>query len=977
MIPGVRQASILQVSIAMPRIFISYRRDDSGEIAGRIHERLDSHFGQGTAFIDFDTIPPGVDFPQYLRDALSVCEVLLALMGKKWLSTRRNGKRRLDDPADFVRLEIESALQRNIPVIPILIGKVKMPGKSDLPAELADLAYRNARQVDPGRDFHNHVQRLVHELEDLLQTAPLAPALADAQTRTIPQLRAAPAPLKNKVIDLHPWPPTPAFQGRVEYLRLLDGAWADPHVNVFTLYAWGGAGKTALVGHWIAELARNNYGGAEAVYSYSFEGAAGDAFIEKGLRLFGDPSPTQGTPEEKGKRLAELVGRQRTLLWLDGFQAVQEQEGELGRIKSPALQSLVRTLAQHNTGLCVIGTQLPVADLRDWGETTAPTHELSRLDRQAGADLLKKLDVYGPRQELERAVEEFHGHALSLNLLGTWLRNALNGDIYRRGEFHYLGEGVDPRGHVRRMLEFHERFLAEKNKPALAVLRLVSLFSRPAKPEAIKALLTPPAITNLTDDLVGLREQKWNLLVSYLRELKLLSEPAEGADPKVRAILNAHALVREYFADRLAQEDQAAFAEGHARLSRFFRDFVKHHEPTSSEDMGPLYQAVIHGCQARVYDDVFDNVYWTRIKQGDRHFNTKILHAYSADMEVLQRFFANCWDSLHQPIKPLTQARLLYAVAFNLRALGRLDESLQPMRDCLNAYVEQQQWNEAAQVAGDLSLLHVTLGQLSEAIDPARAGVIYADRGGSAFDRVRALSNLTHALIQGGRTEEALEAFQQADGIVREDSLRTDAPAEQGRPTLQSYWFYDLFLDLGDYDKVRELVELPRSPRTPTGMPKLDKALESLALGRACMGQADQLERTASADPGRRAEVQARLEEALRHLTGALDAMNEANTNHHRPRVLLARAAVYCRLKRLPEAEADLTLAGSIAEYHDMQVHLTDTLIERTRLHLSSGNHQQARDTLRQARKRVDEMDYLRRRPEVEELARLLSAGEG
>ncbi|HUG90094.1 MAG TPA: protein kinase [Planctomycetaceae bacterium] len=153
----------------MPRIFISYRRDDSIDIAGRIYDRLEGEFGREAVFIDVDAIPPGVDFREHLTSAVGACDVLLAVIGDEWLEVRHEagllaGTRRLDDPADFVRIEIEAALTRGIRVIPVLVGQAKMPAPERLPAELAQLAFRNAAEVRSGRDFRGHVERLIKAL---------------------------------------------------------------------------------------------------------------------------------------------------------------------------------------------------------------------------------------------------------------------------------------------------------------------------------------------------------------------------------------------------------------------------------------------------------------------------------------------------------------------------------------------------------------------------------------------------------------------------------------------------------------------------------------------------------------------------------------------------------------------------------------------------------------------------------------------
>jgi len=150
----------------MPKIFISYRRQDSSGETTHIYEYLEKQFGRDQVFMDVDTIPPGVDFRKHLHAAVARCDVVLAVIGRDWLKRHGLfGKRRLDHPRDFVRIEIEAALQRDIRLIPVLVRDAAMPGPGDLPASIRDLAFRNAVQVRAGRDFRIDISRLIQALE--------------------------------------------------------------------------------------------------------------------------------------------------------------------------------------------------------------------------------------------------------------------------------------------------------------------------------------------------------------------------------------------------------------------------------------------------------------------------------------------------------------------------------------------------------------------------------------------------------------------------------------------------------------------------------------------------------------------------------------------------------------------------------------------------------------------------------------------
>lgn len=148
------------------QIFISYRRDDAAYVTGHINDLLRKEFGDEAVFTDVDNIALGVDFRAVLDQTVSQCQVLLAVIGAEWLTVAdQDGRSRLEDPADFVRIEIESALKRDIPVIPLLVSGAKMPAAEDLPDSLRGLAFRNGTQIRPAPDFNVDMARLIKNLQ--------------------------------------------------------------------------------------------------------------------------------------------------------------------------------------------------------------------------------------------------------------------------------------------------------------------------------------------------------------------------------------------------------------------------------------------------------------------------------------------------------------------------------------------------------------------------------------------------------------------------------------------------------------------------------------------------------------------------------------------------------------------------------------------------------------------------------------------
>ncbi len=149
-------------------IFVSYRREDSRAITGRISDRLTQHFGTHAVFRDVDSIPIGVDFRDRIRETIEKSDVLICIIGPGWLNARdEDDSRRLDKEEDFVRLEIEAALAQEIAVVPVLVDAAEMPAADELPESLAPLAYRNALFIPREPFFHAGVDKLVEEIEAL------------------------------------------------------------------------------------------------------------------------------------------------------------------------------------------------------------------------------------------------------------------------------------------------------------------------------------------------------------------------------------------------------------------------------------------------------------------------------------------------------------------------------------------------------------------------------------------------------------------------------------------------------------------------------------------------------------------------------------------------------------------------------------------------------------------------------------------
>ena len=143
-------------------------------MSGRIYDRLTAHYGEQSVFMDVDNIPFGTDFRSHIRETLQRSDILIAVIGPKWLGANADGNSRMQEKTDPVRVEIETALERKIPILPVLVDGAKMPESTELPIEFGSFAYLNAAEVATGRDFRSHMERLIGAIDQVTTGNPAA-----------------------------------------------------------------------------------------------------------------------------------------------------------------------------------------------------------------------------------------------------------------------------------------------------------------------------------------------------------------------------------------------------------------------------------------------------------------------------------------------------------------------------------------------------------------------------------------------------------------------------------------------------------------------------------------------------------------------------------------------------------------------------------------------------------------------------------
>ena len=739
--------------------------------------------------------------------------------------------------------------------------------------------------------------------------------------------------------------------GREAELQLLDDAWESTKTNIVSFVAWGGVGKTALVNHWLKRrMARDNYRGAERVSGWSFfsqgtseRAASADLFIDWALRWFGDSDPTSGNPWDKGERLARYIRRSRTLLILDGLEPLQHPPGpHEGCLKDAALQALLVELAAHQPGLCVISTRERIGDLVEFEDGTIIQHDLDHLSALGGAQILRSFGVKGDDHDLEETASELSGHAFSLTLLGSYLNEALGGDIQRRNEIEDLFADTRYGGAVQRMIAAYEKWLGEGIE--LAILRLLGLFDRPVDLASIIALREPPTIPDLTEPLQNLKGREWNQAVAKLRRIKLLAEPSLY-EP---GTIDAHPLLREYFKQELKRDRVEAWRAGNYRLYEHLKNTTKEF-PETVEEMLPLYAAVVHGCSAGIYEDALKNVYKHRIQRGDFFFNTSTLGAVGMALATLSGFFVEPWKLTVQPLEDMDKGYVLNDAGLHLSFMGRLQEAAQATKAAFEIAISKARWRHAAAAAGNLGATYLIIGDIQNAVYFAQQGVELADRSEGSLERASTRATLGNVLHHFGESESAGIVFREGEEIFRVIS--------PGLPLFYSaagFYYCDWLLSQGESEKVKA-----RAAQTflwaREGLGPLATALDHLSLGRVSLLELQQ------ANIGSN-------HQAVEHLQKAVELLRHVGMLRHLPPALLARAGLHRFTRDFESAEHDLQEVHRIATRSAMSLYLADYYLESSRLSLAQENEDTAREHLATAKEMITRMGYHRRDKEVAEL---------
>jgi tetratricopeptide (TPR) repeat protein len=487
--------------------------------------------------------------------------------------------------------------------------------------------------------------------------------------------------------------------------------------------------------------------------------------------------------------------------------------------------------------------------------------------------------------------------------------------------------------------------------------------------------------------------REWNLACSRLERAKLLTVNRSPAGSLLS--LDAHPLLREYFARELRTHQPAALRAAHRRLYKHLCATTKDVPQPTLEDLQPLYQAIAHGCHAGMQQKACDDVYYGRIQRGSEFYSARKLGAFGADLGAIACFFEQPCRRLSPTLSQADQAWLLNEVASRLRGVGRLTEALEPMRAALEVGAAMRQWKACAARAQNLSELELALGEVVNAVRDAEQSVTYADDSGDGFQRVVNRARLAYAQYQAGGRAKAEAGFRDAEAMQAKRQPQFPLCYSVG-----GFLYCEVLLAGAERAAWARLATVSRS-RDPAASGDgehgadvgaaiqscravfqraaqtlewaeqygslLSVALDHLSLGRAALYLAV-LESSS-------AEVAT----ASSHITAAVDGLRRASRQDYLALGLLTHAwlSFLTGPAGIESAQADLDEAWEIAERGPMPLVLADIHLHRARLSHgvtpylwaadADGRARGPRDNLAAARCLIEKYGHWRRKEELED----------
>jgi tetratricopeptide (TPR) repeat protein len=556
-------------------------------------------------------------------------------------------------------------------------------------------------------------------------------------------------------------PPEENFVGRVEMLKTITEWYNDPEVRIGALIGWGGVGKSALVRKWYESLEENKIQ-PDGIFWWGFYGHAYlDQFLNALLRYVShgqiDPDSIKDS-WQKTERIKEYIYKGTYLIILDGLEQMQkgEETGEgFGCMAHLECTDLLRFLSDTKAkGLCLITTRYPLTDIKNYEGTTYQNIEIDRLELEDARALFEKVGVKGDQKEKDKVIEEYKGHALSLTLLSGYLVQDFGGNIEKANQIPKFHSDKEAGGKAHRILLWYDKQLTLEQR---SFMKIFSLFRRAVYEEDFDGVFRAKMETKMNQALRNMSLFSFNRMKDNLCDRRLISK---GQDINYAT----HPLVKNYFESIFEEKDKKLC---HKRIYQFIGSYAPG-QPETLEQMQPLFEQVYHGCAARLYDEVLNNVYWTKICR-EKYFITHNLGAWNTNLSLISNFFpVGGFSKLPLVSDEGSQSLLLNEAGLGLMVTGRPKEAEGLLMRKTIMQIKNEDWLNVSIGFMSLSQLQFLTGEIQKGLKSSRKALEMAKKSGFGALVLASVDYMAYILHLLGENKEAEILFKRVDQSCRE-----------------------------------------------------------------------------------------------------------------------------------------------------------------------------------------------------------------
>jgi len=619
------------------------------------------------------------------------------------------------------------------------------------------------------------------------------------QLPTTPVDMTPPEQAQQKAQESHlPFPLTPIYQptkppelpewaGRADMLTKLDKDYADPTVHLTGLIGFGGEGKSSIAYRWVTKhLLSGEYDlpDADAVFWWSFyEERSIDKMLEAlTAYLYGEDQLQKiSGVAERVNHIGALVITNRIVLILDGLEVIQEESGDkYGTMSRPEMKDLLEMFTrQGHNSFCLVTSRVPLLDFLS--HTAYVQRDVTRLSVEDGRELLQNLELSGDDDALDRIVKDWEGHALTVSLVGTYLREQdKSADDYNMDIFPEVEAFEDelPRyRRVRRVLQRYDSALTDADK---AFLKIFSVFRLPVAETAFNKVFRLITSSNLNLPLIALHDEPFWALVQGLIDRRLIRK-TEGE----KTTYSAHPLVQVHYRRMLeADHRDDDTVPVHRTVASHYYNTADYKIPSklriqvglattpSLDDLKPYIEVVHHLCQAGAYDEAFD-VYQTNLYQGQSFVLTQKLGAYETAYKTWLIFFPDGNINVEPQVNnDRTKRFILNDVGLCLTILGLTRDAIAFMERKNAIALRMDDHHNAGAGYQNLAEIYLYLGELDsmkqsleQALEQAQLVVDERQRKQAKID-INCYLGLVYHLL--GNVTKSSEIYEQAEHLQRE-----------------------------------------------------------------------------------------------------------------------------------------------------------------------------------------------------------------